>query len=196
MISNLKAREIIDSRGQPTLEVDLFCGREKASRGLVPSGASTGQFEARELRDNDPSYFFSKGLKKACDNVQKLSKTLEGKNVQEQEQIDKLLLKSDGSALKEKLGANTLLAVSLACLRAGANVSKKPLYEYASLGKDQLSLPVPLMNIINGGAHGSNSLDIQEFMIVPVDFPSFKELGVRFFTSSNKSLNLKAFPLQ
>ena len=196
LVSSLKAREIIDSRGQPTLEVDLFCGNGRVSRGLVPSGASTGQFEARELRDNDSKYFFSKGLKKACHNVQKLSKILEGQNVQEQEQIDRQLLKSDGTALKEKLGANTLLGVSLACLRAGADLSKKPLYEYASLGQSQFSLPVPLMNIINGGVHGSNSLDIQEFMIVPVDFLSFKSAlraGCEIFHYLKQDLKSKGF---
>lgn len=198
MISGLKAREIIDSRGQPALEVDLFCGEERASRGLVPSGASTGQFEARELRDGDPQYFFSMGLKKACNNVQKLSKVLEGMNVQEQERIDERLLKADGAPLKENLGANTLLAVSLACLRAGANLSKKALYEYAGEGRDRLSLPVPLMNIINGGAHGGSSLDIQEFMIVPVDFPSFKEAlraGCEIFYYLKQALKAKGFSI-
>ena len=198
LISSLKAREIIDSRGQPTLEVDLFCKNKRVSRGLVPSGASTGHFEAKELRDKDPHYFFSKGLKKACQNVEKLSKVLKGQHVQEQEYIDQLLLKSDGSPLKENLGANTLLSVSLACLRAGAYLSKKPLYEYASLGQSQFSLPVPLMNIINGGVHGSNSLSIQEFMIVPWDFPSFKEAlraGCEIFYILKQELKAKGFSI-
>ena len=198
-ISNIKAREIIDSRGQPTLEVDLFCDGKKIERGLVPSGASTGQFEAKELRDNKPQYFFSKGVIKACANVQKLSTLLKGQNVQEQDKIDKQILKADGSPLKENLGANTLLAVSLACLRSAAKLSKKPLYEYASLKNQKPSLPVPLMNIINGGVHGGgNHLDIQEFMIIPVDFTSFKSAlraGCEIFYYLKQALKSKNFSI-
>ena len=199
LISNIKAREIIDSRGQPTLEVDIFCDGKKIESGLVPSGASTGQFEAKELRDNNPQYFFSKGVTKACDNVQKLSTLLRGQNVQEQNKIDKQMLKADGSPLKENLGANTLLAVSLACLRSSAKLSKKPLYEYASLQNQKLSLPVPLMNIINGGVHGGgNHLDVQEFMIIPVDFPSFKSAlraGCEIFYYLKQALKSKNFSI-
>ena len=175
LISSLRAREIVDSRGQPTLEVDLICENVLLSKGIVPSGASTGRFEARELRDGDPHYFFSKGLKKACQNVQKLIPFLKGTNVMDQKKIDNILLKQDDSPFKENLGANTLLSISLACLRGAAKLSKRPLYEYAVLENQPLSLPVPLINIINGGRHGSNNLDIQEFMIVPVDFTSFRE---------------------
>lgn len=198
LISQIKAREIIDSRGQPTLEVDLFCDGKKVAKGLVPSGASKGQFEARELRDKNPRYFFSKGLKKACSHVQKLSDLLKKQNVLEQENIDKLLLKADGSPYKENLGANTLLAVSLACLRASARLSRKPLYEYARLKNQKFSLPVPLINIINGGVHGSNSLDIQEFMIVPLDFPSFKEAlraGCEIFHCLKQDLRSQNFSI-
>lgn len=174
-ISHFKSREIIDSRGCPALEVDVVLQGGVTARGIVPSGASTGKFEARELRDADPSYFFSKGLKKACQNVRVLSSVFKGQDVQDQSEIDKKLLDQDASPFKEKLGANSLLGISLASLRAAAKVSKKPLYQYAALDTSFFYLPVPLMNVINGGVHGSNDLNIQEFMIVPLDFPSFKE---------------------
>ena len=180
-IKDLRAREIIDSRGCPTLEVDVICESGLVSQGLVPSGASTGRFEAKELRDGDPNYFFAKGLKKSCQNVRKLSVFLKGFDIQNQSTIDKTLLEKDASPYKENLGANTLLGVSLACLKGAALASKKPLYEYAAFNIQSLSLPVPLMNIVNGGVHGSNKLDIQEFMIVPLEFSSFKELVVRCF---------------
>lgn len=196
-ISHLKAREIIDSRGSPTLEVDVQCENGLLSRGIVPSGASTGRFEARELRDGDPKYFFSKGLKKACRNVEKLSSLLEGKNIQDQSGIDKILIEKDNSSLKENLGANTLLGISLACLRGAAKSAKKPLYEYAALNRQNVFfLPVPLINIINGGLHGSNKLDIQEFMIVPFGFDSFKEAlraSCEVFYELKKQLKSKGF---
>ena len=125
LISNFKAREIIDSRGQPTLEVDLYCDNKKVSSGLVPSGASTGQFEARELRDENPDYFFSKGVRKACNNVQKLSKILEGQNVQEQEQIDEQLLKNDASPLKRKVGSQHLTGCFLSLFESRSKLIKK-----------------------------------------------------------------------
>ncbi|MCY4322011.1 MAG: phosphopyruvate hydratase [Bdellovibrionaceae bacterium] len=198
LISDLKAREVIDSRGQPTLEVDLICNKKFIAHGIVPSGASTGQFEARELRDKDPHYFFSKGLKKACQNVQKLSSVLKGEDVRNQKKIDQLLLKTDNSPYKENLGANTLLGISLACLRGSALLSTKALYEYASFKNQNLFLPVPLMNIVNGGVHGSNSLDVQEFMIVPVDFSSFKEAlraGCEVFYYLKQELKSKGFSI-
>ena len=196
LISGLRAREIIDSRGQPTLEVDLICEDILISRGVVPSGASKGRFEARELRDGDPHYFFSRGLKKSCQNVKKLLPFLKGQSVMDQEKIDNILLKQENSPFKENLGANTLLGISLACLRGAAELSKKPLYEYALLKGQPLSLPVPLINIINGGRHGSNSLDIQEFMIVPIDFTSFKEAlraGCEVFHYLKQDLQSKGF---
>ena len=198
LISKLKAREIIDSRGQPTLEVDLFCNKRFISQGIVPSGASTGKFEARELRDNDPHYFFSKGLKKACQNVQELSSVLKGEDIRDQKRIDNLLLKADNSPYKENLGANTLLGVSLACLRGSAYLSQKPLYEYANFKNQKMYLPVPLMNIINGGVHGSNKLDIQEFMIAPIGFSSFKEAlraGCEVFYYLKQELKSKGFSI-
>ncbi len=198
LISHLKAREIIDSRGSPALEVDVILESGIVSTGIVPSGASTGCFEARELRDGEPHYFFSKGLKKACCNVRKLSSVLKGSHVQEQENIDKLLLEKDGSPLKENLGANTLLGISLACLKGGAKAEKQPLYKHAALKDQDFSLPVPLMNIINGGVHGSNDLNIQEFMIVPFDFKSFKEAlraGCEVFYYLKKELKSKGFSI-
>lgn len=197
-ISDLKAREIIDSRGCPTLEVDVLCEGRWVSSGIVPSGASTGRFEAKELRDENPKYFFSKGLKKSCQNVHKLSSVLKGQDVCQQTTIDKILLKEDNSPSKGNLGANTLLGISLACLRAAAQVSKKPLYEYEAIENQSLCLPVPLMNIINGGVHGSNDLDIQEFMIVPLVFKSFKEAlraGCEVFHHLKKELKSKGFSI-
>ena len=196
LISDIKGREIIDSRGQPALEADLFCDHNRAGRGRVPSGASTGKFEARELRDADPNYFFGKGLKKACENITKLAELLKDQDIRDQSLIDEKLLKADNSPYKENLGANTLLAISLACLRASAHLSKKALYEYARLDHKALQIPVPLMNILNGGAHGSNDLDIQEFMIVPYDFPSFKEslrAGCEIFHQLKQDLKAKGF---
>ena len=197
-ISDLRAREIIDSRGGPTLEVDVVCKSGFVSRGMVPSGASTGRFEARELRDGDPRYFFAKGLKKSCENVRHLSSALKGQDIRDQRIIDKILLEKDASPLKENLGANTLLGVSLACLRGAAQAERKPLYEYAAFKNQPLRLPVPLMNIVNGGAHGSNDMDIQEFMIVPWDFPSFKEAlraGCEIFYHLKQTLKSRGFSI-
>ncbi len=198
VIADVKAREIIDSRGHPALEADIICENGLVARGTVPSGASTGRFEAKELRDGDKSYFFAKGLKKACQNVRALSPALKGLNIQDQSAIDKILLDKDSSPFKENLGANTLLSVSLACLRGAALAEKQPLYKYAAWDKQALLLPVPLMNIINGGLHGSNSLDIQEFMIAPLDFESFKEAlraGCEVFYHLRQELKAKGFSI-
>ena len=198
LISHFKAREIIDSRGCPALEVDVVLQGGLTASGIVPSGASTGRFEARELRDADPSYFFSKGLKKACQNVQNLSSVFKGQNVQDQLKIDKKLLEKDASPFKENLGANSLLGISLASLRAAAKTTHKPLYEYAALDASSFYLPVPLMNVINGGVHGSNALDIQEFMIVPLDFSSFKEAlraGCEVFYCLKTELRKKGYSI-
>ena len=196
LISDIKAREIIDSRGQPSLEVDLFCDHKKAGQGRAPSGTSTGKFEAKELRDGDPSYFFKKGLKKACKNVSQLASLLKNQDIRDQKAIDKKLLKADNSPNKNNLGANTLLAISLAGLRASAHLSNKALYEYARLNSKDLYLPVPLMNILNGGLHASNTLDVQEFMIVPHDFPTFKEAlraSCEIFYQLKQDLKSKGF---
>jgi len=197
-IKDLRAREIIDSRGCPALEVDVICESGLVSHGKVPSGASIGRFEAKELRDGDPDYFFAKGLKKSCQNVHKLSSVLKGFDIQSQSVIDKALLEKDSSPSKENLGANTLLGISLACLKGAALASKQPLYEYAAFNIQSLSLPVPLMNIINGGVHGSNPLDIQEFMIVPLEFNSFKEAlraGCEVFYHLKQELKTKGFSI-
>ena len=175
LISHFKAREVLDSRGCPALEVDVILQGGLTARAIIPSGASTGRFEAKELRDADPSYFFSKGLKQACQNVRRLSSLFKGQNVQAQLEIDKKLLEQDPSPLKETLGANSLLGISLGCLRASAKSANKPLYEHTAFDKSSFYLPVPLMNVINGGLHGNKALNLQEFMIVPFDFSSFKE---------------------
>ncbi len=196
IISDLKAREIIDSRGTPALEVDVLTEDGFLGRGSVPSGASKGQYEAKELRDEDPQYFFSKGLKKACQNVRSLLPALKGQDIQNQAMIDKTLLTKDASPLKARLGANTLIGISLACLKGAACAVKKPLYEHAALKGQDLFLPVPLMNVINGGLHGGGNMDIQEFMIVPFGFESFKSAlraGCEVFHHLKGQLKSKGF---
>ena len=197
-ISKLDAREIIDSRGYPTLEVEVFLENGLSACSMVPSGASTGQFEALELRDGDKNYFFGKGVLKAIKNVKFLSKFLRGMDVQNQKLIDKTLLEQDGTELKSHLGANTLLGISLACVRVAAAFKKEPLYQSLHLEKDKFLLPVPLMNIINGGVHGSNNLDIQEFMLVPFGFDSFQEAlraGCEIFHQLKKDLKSKGYSI-
>ena len=180
-IHHLKGREIIDSRGQPTVEVEVFLESGLMARAAVPSGASTGKYEARELRDGEERYFFKKGVKKAVKNVSVISSKLKGMDITDQKQIDARLLDLDGTPLKDHLGANALLGVSLACLRAAAQVKKQPLYKYLwndlriQKSQQRFVLPVPLINVINGGVHAKNNLQIQEFMIVPFDFSTFRE---------------------
>ncbi len=197
-ISELSAREIIDSRGVPTLEVEVFLENGLSSHSAIPSGASTGQFEALELRDGDKNYFFGKGVLKAVQNVKNLSKVLEGMDVQNQKLIDQTLLEQDGTELKSNLGANTLLGISLACMRVAAKLKKEPLYKSLHSEKERFLLPVPLMNIINGGVHGSNNLDVQEFMIVPFGFNSFKEAlraGCEIFYQLKNDLKSKGYSI-
>ena len=193
IISQIKGREIIDSRGQPTLQVEILLENGIREVASVPSGASTGTYEAKELRDGDSKRFFGKGVTKAVSRVKDISSILKGMDVTLQKDIDKKLIELDGTPLKSKWGANTLLGVSLACLRGAAQSMNKPLYQY--LKKDQsVSLPVPLMNILNGGVHASNSLNIQEFMIVPYGFESFKEAvraGCEIFYQLKKELQSK-----
>ncbi len=172
-IKNVKAREIIDSRGNPTVEVDILLTKGTLARAAVPSGASTGEFEALELRDTAKKRFFGKGVQKAVKNVnQTISRKIKGMEP-DYEKIDKLLIELDGTASKEKLGANAILGVSLAVAKAAAKSKKVPLYKYLSRAEANI-LPLPLMNIVNGGMHADNNLDIQEFMIVPAGFTSFK----------------------
>jgi enolase len=186
MISNIKAREILDSRGNPTIEVDLILDDGSLHRAAVPSGASTGIYEALELRDGDKKRFGGKGVLKAIDNVMTiLAPALKGQDVTQQEKIDKFMVETlDGTKnewgwCKSKLGANAILAVSLAVCRGGAHVSKMPLYAYiaklAGNSTEKFILPVPSFNVINGGSHAGNQLAIQEFMILPTGAENFRD---------------------
>ncbi|MAF77895.1 MAG: phosphopyruvate hydratase [Halobacteriovoraceae bacterium] len=198
-ISSIKAREVLDSRGNPTVEADVILADGSWSRASVPSGASTGKREALELRDADPSRYMGKGVKTAVKNINEIiAPKLEGFDVVDQRGLDELMLNLDGTKNKEKLGANAILAVSMASCRAAATSLKMPLYEYMSerlqipnpVGAKRL--PAPLMNIINGGEHASNNLDIQEFMIVPHMKSSFSEnfrAGVEVFHHLKKVLS-------
>lgn len=202
-IKKIHARQILDSRGNPTIEVDVITDNGLLGRASVPSGASTGSREALELRDGDKTHYMGKGVLKAVDNVNKIiAPKLIGKNIFEQRSIDNLMLELDGTENKDKLGANAILGVSMAVCRAGALAKNKPLYKYMfedlkcpnATGK--LRLPTPLMNIINGGAHASNNLDIQEFMIVPHMKKSFSEnfrAGVEVFHNLKKVLHDKGY---
>ena len=177
-IKEIKAREILDSRGNPTVEVDIYLKNNILGRASVPSGASTGIYEAHELRDNDKKRYLGKGVQKAVNNINSIIRpALLNKDASKQEEIDNLLIKLDGSANKSNLGANAILAVSLAVAKASAASLGLPLYKYLNKNNNY-SLPVPMMNILNGGAHASNNVDIQEFMIMPVSSKSFKE-GLR-----------------
>ena len=190
-ISALRAREILDSRGNPTVEVEVLTSNGIMGRGVVPSGASTGAFEAHELRDKDHRYM-GKGVRKAVDHVNnELASELLGQEVQNQQGLDQLLVELDGTDTKSRLGANAILGVSLACAHAGATELGVPLYRYLG-GVMQTKLPVPLMNVINGGAHADNGLDIQEFMIVPMVDNSFSEslrAGAEIFHTLKKILS-------
>lgn len=198
-IKHVHARQILDSRGNPTVEVDVVTDKGYLGRASVPSGASTGSREALELRDGDKSRFMGKGVLKAVDNINKIiAPKILGRDVFDQRGLDHLMLELDGTENKEKLGANAILGVSMAACRAGALEKGKPLYRYLfedlkvpnPVGK--LRLPTPLMNIINGGAHASNNLDIQEFMIVPHMKKSFSEnfrAGVEVFHHLKKVLH-------
>ena len=172
-ITNVKGRQVFDSRGNPTVEAEVFLDNDISATAISPSGASTGAFEAYELRDNDKNNFLGKGVKKAVENInEKIRSNLKGMDPMDQSKIDKVLLELDGTENKKYLGANATLAVSLANSKSAALSIKKPLYK--NLGKS-FSLPKPLMNIINGGAHADNDLKIQEFMIRPDSAKSFME---------------------
>ena len=186
-ILDVYAREILDSRGVPTVESEVICEGGFVGRAAVPSGASTGEYEAVELRDNDPARYCGKGVQKAVKNVNDIiSDELVGLNVLNQLTIDKTLVELDGTENKEKLGANAILSVSLACAKAAANALGLSLYNYIG-GAMAHIMPVPMMNILNGGAHADNNVDIQEFMIMPVGAPSFKE-GLRMCSEVYYSL--------
>ena len=174
-IEEIKALEVLDSRGNPTVQVEVITEEGTNGVAMVPSGASTGSFEAVELRDGDKSRYLGKGVLKAVENVNKIiSKELEGMNVFEQTEIDKKLIEIDGTENKGKLGANATLGVSLAVARAAANSLGMSLYKYIG-GVNAKTLPVPMMNILNGGKHADNTVNIQEFMIMPVGAKSFSE---------------------
>ena len=174
-IVDVMAREILDSRGNPTVEVEVTLDDGTVGRAAVPSGASTGIHEACELRDGDKARYGGKGVQKAVDNVNgEIAEALLGMNVLDQTAIDKMLIELDGTPNKTRLGANAILGVSLACAKAGALVTGNSLYNYIG-GVNAKTLPVPMMNVLNGGAHATNSVDIQEFMIMPVGAPNFKE---------------------
>ena len=174
-ISCVYARQILDSRGNPTVEVDVCTEDGAMGRAAVPSGASTGVHEARELRDGDKSTYLGKGVLKAVENVNTIiAGELIGMNVLDQNEIDKKLLQIDGTPNKDRLGANAILGVSLACAKAGAQFTGQPLYRYVG-GVSANTLPIPMMNILNGGSHADNSIDFQEFMIMPVGASSFRQ---------------------
>lgn len=178
IIENVTGREILDSRGNPTVEAEVMLADGTVGCGKAPSGASTGEFEALELRDGDNSRYMGKGVQKAVENINKeIAPLLRGMCVCGMGQIDRKMLKADGTPDKSRLGANAILAVSLACADAAAKSVGIPLFRYIG-GISGSVMPVPMMNILNGGAHAGNNLDIQEFMIRPVDPPSFKE-GLR-----------------
>jgi enolase len=188
----LHAREVLDSRGNPTIEAEVGLDGGALGRAIVPSGASTGEHEALELRDGDAARFLGKGVQKAVDNVRDvIAPTLIGMDASDQSAVDAALIALDGTPLKSHLGANAILAVSMATARAAALAHDLPLYRYLG-GVGALTLPVPLMNIINGGAHADNNLDIQEFMIAPAGFDRFEDAlraGVETFHHLKKLLS-------
>ena len=187
----IHAREVLDSRGNPTVEAEVLLSGGAMGRAMVPSGASTGEHEAIELRDGDKSRYLGKGVTRAVDNIRQIiTPEILGMDASEQAAIDQEMLRIDGTSNKAKLGANAILAVSLAIARAAADAHGLPLYRYLG-GVGALTLPVPLMNIINGGAHADNNLDIQEFMVVPAGLPTFAEAlraGAEVFHNLKKLL--------
>jgi enolase len=193
-IAEIRAREILDSRGRPTVEAEVYLANGGFGLAQVPSGASTGSFEAHELRDDDASRYGGKGVLKAVANIHdKIAPALEGMDAFDQMAIDRAMIELDGTPTKSKLGANAILAVSLANAKAVANALGVPLYRYLG-GPLANLLPVPLMNVINGGAHAANNIDFQEFMIVPVGATSFKEAlrwGAEVFAALSKVLDQK-----
>jgi enolase len=196
IIKSVSAREILDSRGNPTVEAEIELDSGVIAAAAVPSGASTGEHEALELRDGDKNRYLGKGVQKAVENVTKiLAPAVIGKDAFDQAGVDAAMLAADGTANKAKAGANAILGVSMAVARAAANALDIPLYKYLG-GPNARVLPVPLMNIINGGAHANNALDFQEFMIVPQGLPSFREAlraGAEVFHNLKKILSERKF---
>ena len=196
-IVDIIGREIIDSRGNPTVECDVLLESGVMGRAAVPSGASTGSREAIELRDNDAKRYGGKGVLKAVENINtEISEAVLGLDATEQAYVDRTLIELDGTDNKANLGANAMLAVSMAVARAAAEESGLPLYRYFG-GSGQMSLPVPMMNVINGGAHANNNLDLQEFMIIPLGAPTFREAlryGAETFHALKKLINDAGMP--
>ncbi|RRD91029.1 phosphopyruvate hydratase [Conchiformibius steedae] len=195
-IVDIVAREILDSRGNPTVECDVLLESGAMGRAAVPSGASTGRKEALELRDGDKLRYLGKGVRKAVENVNnEIAQALIGIDASEQAYVDRIMLDLDGTENKSRLGANAILAVSLAVARAAAEDAGLPLYRYLG-GAGPMALPVPMMNVINGGEHANNSLDIQEFMIIPTSASSFAEAlrcGAEVFHQLKKICDIKGF---
>ena len=193
-IKNIKAREILDSRGNPTVEVDVFLENGVFGRAAVPSGASTGEYEAAELRDNDKSRYSGKGVLNAVNNVNnEINKTLIGTDVNDQTKIDNTLINLDGTQNKSRLGANAILGVSLASARAASTVNDIPLYQHLGT-TNEFIMPIPMMNILNGGSHANNTVDIQEFMIFPFGASTFSEalrIGTEIFHKLKSELHKK-----
>ncbi len=196
-IVDVVAREILDSRGNPTVEADVLLESGVMGRAAVPSGASTGSREAIELRDGDGQRYLGKGVTRAVENVNtEISEAIIGLDAEEQSFIDKTLIELDGTENKSRLGANAILAVSMAVAKAAAEEAGLPLYRYFG-GSGPMQMPVPMMNVINGGAHANNSLDIQECMIMPVGAQSFREAlrcGAEVFHALKKLIDKKGFP--
>ncbi len=194
VIEAVYAREVLDSRGNPTVEVEVTLHSGSKGRAIVPSGASTGAFEAVELRDGDKSRYLGKGVEKAVNNVNEvIAPALKGVDGTDQPLVDKLMIDLDGTYNKGKLGANAILGVSMAVARAAAEETGLPLYKYIG-GVNAKQLPVPMMNILNGGEHADNNVDVQEFMILPVGAPTFKEalrMGAEVFHALKKVLGEK-----
>ena len=195
-IKNIFGREILDSRGNPTVEVDVILESGGFGRAAVPSGASTGAYEAVELRDEDMSRYGGKGVMKAVHSINnEINKAICGYSIEGQENLDQILIDLDGTANKSRLGANAILGVSLSVAKAMANEVGLPLYKYIG-GEEAVTLPVPMMNIINGGAHADNSVDIQEFMIMPVGAPNVTEsirIGSEIFHELKNQLSKKGY---
>ena len=196
-IVEVMAREILDSRGNPTVEADVLLESGVIGRAAVPSGASTGSREAVELRDGDKQRYLGKGVLQAVENINtEICEALIGLDASEQTFIDKILIDLDGTDNKSRLGANALLAVSMAVAKAAAEESGLPLYRYLG-GAGGMQLPVPMMNVINGGAHANNSLDLQEFMVIPHGFQTFREAlrcGAEIFHALKKLIDAKGMP--
>ncbi len=195
VIADIRAREVLDSRGNPTIEADVILKSGAQGRAAVPSGASTGSREALELRDDDPKRYGGKGVRKAVSHVNsEIRQTLLGKDARDQAGLDHAMIALDGTPTKSRLGANAILAVSLAAARAAAAAGNQPLYRYLNglAGNVPMQLPVPMMNIVNGGAHADNNIDFQEFMILPVGTSSFAEAlraGAEVFHALKKVLH-------